>query len=345
MYRQKAFSFRRLLPFFYIFLAAVFIPSSVQAKIGTLRGTVTGLGYCDAEPHPLFRASIVVRGTTGRWEVHTDTSGEYMLSVDESENPLLMEVTAPTHSTGTATGVMVIGDNTITMDFHLRWLKPCVSIDRTEFTFSGLRGTNFISEFVISNSGAVETEWETHENPSDIIWVHESPIWGTLPADIGRQPVIIDLDTTLCPGPGEYTASISLLTSDPVHPAWEIRVKLTLITYGIALTAFQNAGWGVPGQRVEYQLRLSNEGTATDKFTLSLGDSPWEANLDSKLVELEAGRNFPFSVWVTVPQGVRRGSVNRVTVTATSQGDPSQKAEVPLNTTAAFQIFLPKIRR
>jgi len=136
------------------------------ATWGKLLGTVTGLGYCDADPAPLAGANVLVEGSSGMtWTVTTDVSGTYQLWLDESESPVAVTVEAPEHEKGEATGVTITGGATTTQDFDLRWLVPCVQADPLALHTTLELGTTASEVLTLTNAGAVDTAWSlTEEN-------------------------------------------------------------------------------------------------------------------------------------------------------------------------------------
>jgi len=137
---------------------------------GKLRGTVTGLGYCDADPAPLAGADVLIEGSGGMtWTVTTDISGTYQLWLDEMYSPVTITVSYPEHEKGEATGVTIAGGETTTQDFNLRWLVPCVAADPLALHTTLKLGTTASEVLTLTNAGAVDTDWSlTEENLGDL---------------------------------------------------------------------------------------------------------------------------------------------------------------------------------
>jgi hypothetical protein len=324
----------------------VFFPTQGLAKIGTLRGTVTSLGYCDMAPHPLFRADLVIQSSTSRSDIRTSSNGEYLLKLEASESPFSITVSALEHAPGSVTGIILLGDATTTVNFDLRWLKPCVTADPAELNVTLKWGEDIMLPLTIFSLGAAGSTWEVSEQPAaGLAWLSESPVSGILPADIGKQVLDIGFTSSLVPGPGEYLGWLHLSSSDPVNPIREIPVRLSVISYGVALSPPSLSGWGAAGERVEYLVQLTNEGSVADAFTLTSNGSPWVVDLTPTLAGLDPGKNLPVTVGVTIPGGTTPGVFNILEVTARSQGDPAKVSAVLLNTLAAYHLFLPLISR
>jgi hypothetical protein len=345
MARKKLLSFHLLILILGLAGTGLF-PTQVHAKVGTLRGTVTSLGYCDMAPHPLFRADLLIQSTLQQWNVQTAADGGYLILVEASQNPFTITVSGTDHQSITATGVIVAGDMTTTQDFSLRWLKPCVTADPTELNATLKWGEDIILPLTIFSMGAAGSNWEVSEQSAGgLSWLSESPASGTLPADTGKQMLDIRFDSWLVPGPGEYLGWLHLTSNDPVSPVREIPVRMVVFTCGVVLSPPSQSGWGAAGERVEYLLHLTNEGSSADVFTLTSKGSLWVVDLTPNLAGLGAGKSLPVTVGVTIPGGTPPGVVDDLVIAARSQGDPSKVSEILLSTLAAYHLFLPLISR
>lgn len=103
---------------------------------------------------------------------------------------------------------------------------------------------------------------------------------------------------------------------------------------------------GFPGQVVTYTLHLTNTGNITDTFEVSFAGNLWAVTVPITGVELAAGDSVDVLVYVTVADGALPDEQDKVTITATSQGDAGQSAQVELTTTAVYgRVFLPVVRK
>ncbi len=131
------------------------------ATWGKLMGTVTSLGYCDADPAPVAGLEVLIEGSGGMtWTTTTDASGMYQLWLESG--PVTVTVLAPEHSKGEATATIVAGETTV-QDFNLRWLVPCVQVDPPALHAELELGATATRVMTLTNTGAVDTDWRLAE--------------------------------------------------------------------------------------------------------------------------------------------------------------------------------------
>jgi uncharacterized repeat protein (TIGR01451 family) len=98
---------------------------------------------------------------------------------------------------------------------------------------------------------------------------------------------------------------------------------LTVEDYAVALYPAAVSDHAMPGQVVTYSLWLTNTGTLTDTFTLSVGSHAWSTALSTNTVSaLGPNLSVPIKVYVTAPTNARAGAQDVVSVAAVSSGDP-----------------------
>jgi hypothetical protein len=96
------------------------LTASIPPTMGKLAGTVSTNGYCDNEPAVLENVPVTVNSAafTQPLVVTTDENGYYYVWLDQSASPLTVDVNAgPDYATGSATGVILIGQQTTIQDF------------------------------------------------------------------------------------------------------------------------------------------------------------------------------------------------------------------------------------
>jgi len=121
------------------------------ATWGELRGTVTSLGRCDANPAPLEGATVViVNGTSVT--LTTDVNGAYSYWLPAGT--YTVTVAAADH-VGDAAVVTVPAAGEVTQDFSLTWLGPCVtSITPSSMEVTVAMGMSETLPLTMTNAGA-----------------------------------------------------------------------------------------------------------------------------------------------------------------------------------------------
>jgi len=177
------------------------VTMTVQAPAdwGKLDGTVTGLGYCDVNPHPLEDAQVFVEASNGMtWTLVTGPDGYYSIWLQDTYAPITLTVTAAQHESGLATGVVVTPQMTTTVDFDLRWLMPCVSVDPDALHASVPFGQQVTKTLTITNSGAAALNVELQENDQGY-----APLKGeSYPPMAARSTDISDFNPNFVAGEG-----------------------------------------------------------------------------------------------------------------------------------------------
>ena len=146
-------------------LPAIPVTLTVTASpdLALLDGTVQSLGYCDTNPAPANGAEVVITSGANTWTVYTDANGYYSQYINQSFSPVDIAVTAPNHEAGSATGVVLVGQQTTTEDFDLRLIVPCVSVDPELFDVELGLGAVVTYTLNIINNGGGTTPFELRE--------------------------------------------------------------------------------------------------------------------------------------------------------------------------------------
>ena len=203
------------------------------ATWGKLLGTVTSLGYCDVDPAPVAGMDVLVEHSDGMtWTLTTDVSGTYQLWLESGT--LTVTVEAPAHEKGEAIVTLAAGE-TITQNFGLRWLVPCVGATPAGLHATLELGATATEALTLTNTGAVDTDWDIEEENFDVVWLAQDPLTGTLVADTGVQVVDVDFDASVVDQPGEYVANLWLASDDPFSP----------IILPVTMTVTPPADWAV----------------------------------------------------------------------------------------------------
>jgi uncharacterized membrane protein len=120
----------------------------------------------------------------------------------------------------------------------------------------------------------------------------------------------------------------------------------TALTNWLTVTPTAQTLFGSAGAVVTYTITVKNTTNAADSYTVSLGGQGWQTTAPAQVGPVSAGGTMTFQVAVTIPQGASPGDSDVVTVTVTSQGNPSKSAAAELETVVSGgQIFLPIVTR
>jgi len=119
------------------------------------------------------------------------------------------------------------------------------------------------------------------------------------------------------------------------------------ITRGVEVAPHTATDTADPGETVTYTVRVTNTGTVADVIGLShSAPGGWTVGYSDNPVSLGAGLGTDVDVTVGIPSGASPGSTGVITVTATSQGDPTQDDAVVLTTNVSRRyLYLPVVLR
>jgi len=270
---------------------------------GKVGGTLTLLGYCDADPTTPKNREILIEGSSGfTATTNTDANGYYQWWIDPSENPLTITVTPiADYQEGTASGVMIVTGQTTTVDFNLRLLKPCVSTEPTYFEKVLFLGDTLTDTLDLYNGGAISTTFDITETGT-IPWLSEAPLTGTLDAD-SLDSIDITFDSSGMASTGMYNGELRVDTDDPVHGTILIPVDMAVVsgTTGISLSP-DSTQIGGPGVQVIHTFTVTNSGNVTNIYDLSLSGNLWGTSEPPDNTSfLQPGENFTFSIAVQIP--------------------------------------------
>ncbi len=96
------------------------------------------------------------------WLLHTDANGNYQVWIDEMYSPVTITVSYPDYQKGEAI-VTVTGGTTVTQDFDLRMLAPCVQAQPPALHATLELGDTATQVFTLTNTGLLDTDWTLTE--------------------------------------------------------------------------------------------------------------------------------------------------------------------------------------
>ncbi|MCB9135042.1 MAG: hypothetical protein H6636_06425 [Anaerolineales bacterium] len=249
---------------------------------------------------------------------------------------------------GTYTGNLCVTSNDI--------INPLVTVPVTltvqEHTFgvvlsgndaaSGQPGTTVSYVVTITNTGDIT---DTFDLTADALWTTTlSDASVTLAAgETTTFSVDVDIPADALVGDSDEATITATSQGDGTSADTTLLTTSAEAMYGVALASDQ-AGSGMPGTVVSYQITITNTGNGPDTFDLSAADV-WGATLSETSVTLNAGESASITVDVTVPSDAAEGDSDEAIITATSQGDASATASATLTTTATapegYYLYLP----
>ncbi len=114
---------------------------------------------------------------------------------------------------------------------------------------------------------------------------------------------------------------------------------------GLSLPAAQEDS-GPPGTDVVYSLLVTNSGSCTDDFAVTLAGNLWPVSAPGAVGPLAPGGITTLLVTVTIPAGAGAGDLDQVWVTLTSRVDPQLASTGLLTTTVeevSWRVYLPLV--
>jgi uncharacterized membrane protein len=214
---------------------------------------------------------------------------------------------------------------------------PEIAITPTELEATITADSTADQTLTIWNMGGSNLDWTVTEEPGStgctgtIPWVSALPNAGTTSVG-GSTDVTVTFDATGASA-GIYTGTLCVNSNDPVNPQLTVPVTMTVSEAGVDVGP-DAALSGAPAETVTYSVAITNTGTNTDTFDLTLAGSTWVTQLPATEITLGAGETGSFDVTVEVPAGAWAGDWDAVTVTATSQADNAISDWAELTTTA-----------
>jgi hypothetical protein len=197
----------------------------------------------------------------------------------------------------------------------------------------------------ITNTGEVTDSFDLTLGTS--AWTVTSSASGIGPLGPG-QTATVEIYVTVGAGASDSVTVTATSQFDPTASATTTLTTTAIIpgNAGVTLTGDQTGAAEV-GETVTYTVQITNTGTVTDSFAISLGTSAWTVSSSTTQVgPLGPGQTATVEIYVTVGAGAS----DRVDVTVTSQHDPTVSATATLTTTAILPplpslIYLPLLMK
>lgn len=189
-------------------------------------------------------------------------------------------------------------------------------------TLSGRAGGSISYYISITNTGNVNDTYDLTFSGNTWQATVTSPVSVAAGGTITRE-VKISIPLAVSHGMTDTVTVTATSTGDPRTPKASASLSLTTtaLTYGVNLWVSDNTLMGDAGTTVIYDLNIKNTGTVDDSYTLTLSGNTWSTTLDAT-VAVTAGMTVSRPVAVSIPAAATSGKSDRVTITATSLGDP-----------------------
>jgi len=94
------------------------------------------------------------------------------------------------------------------------------------------------------------------------------------------------------------------------------------VLFSVSISPSSKAGW--PGGILEYTVTVKNRGTINDNYDLVVSDNAipsWGPTLSDNIDNVPPGENRTVTLSVTIPENAELATLDKITVTATSQAD------------------------
>jgi hypothetical protein len=115
------------------------------------------------------------------------------------------------------------------------------------------------------------------------------------------------------------------------------------LSYSLAVSPDTMEGAALPGRSVSYNLTISNTGSASDSYTVTVS-ADWSVSAFATIGPVDPYHSSDLVVTVTVPISAADGEMDVATVTVTSFAEPSMSAGATLTSTAVLkEVYLPFI--
>ncbi len=115
--------------------------------------------------------------------------------------------------------------------------------------------------------------------------------------------------------------------------------------YGLNVSPTSIEHTSEPGTQLTYTIQISNSGSLTDVYTLTVGGNSWPTMLSSNLVALAPGETADVLITINVPQESLGGMVDIVVVQVRSDGDASENQAITIQTSVVYKIRMPIMRK
>ena len=169
-------------------------------------------------------------------------------------------------------------------------------------------------------------------------WISPTVTLAMNPADgtfnASQEIVTASLNTSAL-APGRHTVFVE---SQDANGNWGVPGAGYLCVadnpHAPSLQAVTSEGEATPGEKVVYHPQVVNLGSLADSYTFSLSGASWPTTLTGNPGSLNPCAAASLAIEVSIPEAAFGGTSSVVTLTATSQADPSRSFNLDLTTSA-----------
>ncbi len=141
---------------------------------------------------------------------------------------------------------------------------------------------------------------------------------------------------------GQEQVYIGLLYDDLAETEfWWLVDAFTIyepMPYNLSLKNLSGNKYVNDGEAGTFEFELVNTGSENDTYSFEVQNASWEYEVSQQTIMLNAGQKDTITVTVTVPLNLNMGEKNTMSLSASSQGDPSVLDEAPFTTVAVSTI-------
>jgi subtilisin family serine protease len=135
--------------------------ATTPPSFGTLRGRVSSLGYCDANPTALPGATVAIQGTSSLQRTTVGADGTFAWQADSAQAPFTVTVSAPGHLSAAAAGIALTPGGNADADLALRAALPCFDVVEDLLAAAVRENATASDTLNLANTGAVALDpWQ-----------------------------------------------------------------------------------------------------------------------------------------------------------------------------------------
>ena len=206
---------------------------------------------------------------------------------------------------------------------------------------AGKQGGWITYTLTLYNTGNVTDTYTITGSVSGEAWPTNWPATVGPVAGGGNAPLDVTVQITSSSGSSQVviTATSQGDGSKQDTSALTTTVTTQPVVRDVEIAPHAAAQTGDVGTTVSYTLRITNTGTISDYFNLSISGPAWGTTLSAYGLDLKPGEGHPVTVYVQIPAGAISGTQDVATITARSAGAPAVFDSATLTTTAYVPTY------